>query len=356
MDYYTLLRPLLFRLPPEKAHRLSVMALRMGAVPALAAPQYGNALSVCVAGLGFDSPIGMAAGFDKNAACFGALFAHGFGHVEVGTITPMPQEGNPQPRLFRLAEDNAIINRMGFNNVGADRALHNIYKAEAKRCGLLGVNIGKNKTTEDALSDYVRLMDYFYDKADYFCVNISSPNTAGLRDLQAVGQFEAFIKGVMQERKGLASLRGYVRPVFVKLAPDMEDAALKDVLDIALAFKVDGITLTNTTIARPSSLKSIHKSEQGGLSGTPVRDAALHAVRIAYQHTKGKLPLIGVGGIMNGADAVARIRAGASLVQIYSGLMYRGLGLVGEIKHALFAELEREGLENVETLIGRDYL
>jgi dihydroorotate dehydrogenase len=356
MDYYKILRPLLFRFSPETSHRLSVMALRAGAVPRLATPYYGNRLSVSLGGLGFDSPIGMAAGYDKNAQCFGALLAHGFSHVEIGTITPQPQEGNPTPRLFRLQEDEAIINRMGFNNIGADRALANIYRAEQQRVGMLGVNIGKNKTTEDALSDYVCLMEYFYDKADYICVNISSPNTAGLRDLQAVQQFESFIKGIMQESKGLASLRGYKRPVFVKLAPDMEDAALRDVLDIAMAYKVHGITLTNTTINRPASLRSEHKGEQGGLSGAPVREAALHSLRVAYQHTKGALPLIGVGGIMSSADAVARVRAGASLVQIYSGMIYRGLGLINEIKRALLDELEREGLTQIEALIGRDYV
>jgi dihydroorotate dehydrogenase len=352
LNYYPLIRPHLFRLDAEKAHNLSIKALKYGLVPPTPKVKVSNKLSCNVAGLGFDSPVGLAAGYDKNAEVFGNIFAHGFGFAEVGTITPQPQDGNPQPRLFRLRQDNAVINRMGFNNAGMEVARTNIDKAEANRLGVLGVNIGKNKTTENALDDYLLALEYMYDVADYITINISSPNTAGLRDLQGVAQFDGFIKTIMNERNWLASLRGFTRPIFVKLAPDMSDDDLCALLDLMLLYHVDGVILTNTTIARPSSLQSEYAGEQGGLSGEPLRAASLHALQIARDFVGEKMPLISAGGIMNGADAVARIKAGASLVQIYSGLVYHGLQLVYEIKCAILAELETQQIQNVEQLIG----
>ncbi len=357
MNYYKIIRPYIFKMQAEKAHNMAIKALRMGIVPKTKSPRnYGSKLGVAVAGIGFDSPIGLAAGFDKNAEIFAQTFRHGFGFAEIGTVTPKPQDGNAQPRLFRLVEDEAIINRMGFNNAGMEVARDNIDKSERKswcnygRLGVLGVNIGKNKTTQNALDDYLLALEYMYDVADYITVNISSPNTAGLRDLQGVAQFEEFIKMIMQERNVLASFRGFMRPIFVKIAPDMNDDELRGLLDLMLVYNVNGVILTNTTTARPSTLQSEYAHEVGGLSGAPLRDGALHSLRVARDFVGDKLPIISVGGIMNGADAVARIRAGASLLQLYSGLVYSGFGLVNEIKHALLAELEREGLQNIAEL------
>jgi dihydroorotate dehydrogenase len=352
LDYYSLIRPHLFRMEAERAHNLSIKALKYGLVPPTKQVKVSNKLGINIAGLGFDSPLGLAAGYDKNAEIFGYIFKHGFGFAEVGTITPQPQDGNPQPRLFRLQHDNAIINRMGFNNAGMEVARTNIDKAENKRLGVLGVNIGKNKNTENALDDYLLALEYMYDVADYITINISSPNTAGLRDLQGRAQFDDFIKTIMNERNWLASLRGFTRPIFVKLAPDMSDDDLCGLLDLMLLYHVDGVILTNTTIARPASLQSQDASEQGGLSGAPLCAPSLHALQIARGFVGDKIPLISAGGIMNGADAVARIKAGASLLQLYSGLVYRGLGLIYEIKSALLAELERQQLNNIQELVG----
>ncbi len=352
-DYYTFLRPLLFTLPPEKAHKVAVAALTRGIIPPLPHAQ-DDRLSLCVAGLAFRNPVGVAAGFDKNAQAFGELYRHGAGLVEVGTVTPQPQQGNPKPRMFRCVADKAVINRLGFNNDGAENALTQVMQQSSRRTGMLGINIGKNKETEDALADYVLLLDYMYDAADYITVNISSPNTAGLRELQKAEYFDDFVRAIMQERNGIAAYKGFRRPVLFKIAPDIDIEALQRMLDTLMHHRADGVIISNTTIMRPDTLSGEHAVQTGGLSGAPLTRRACDLVRAAYRHTEGNLPIIGVGGIMNGADAVARIRAGASLIQCYTGIIYRGLGLLGECSHALIDELDRCALDRVEQLIGLD--
>lgn len=354
MNYYSVLKPLLFRLPPETAHDTAIGALAKGLVPPLP-PVTDAQLGIAAFGLGFDSPIGLAAGFDKNAQAFGACFTQGMGFCEVGTLTPQPQPGNPKPRMFRLREDRAIINRLGFNNAGAADTLRRIRQHELERTGILGINIGKNKISNDALADYTLLLREAYEDADYITVNISSPNTPGLRDLQERETFELFIRSLMQERNSMAAFKGYRRPVLVKIAPDMDEDALRHILDSALLYGVDGMIISNTTIARPDALKSSHATEDGGLSGEPLREMSLNMLRTAYRHTHGKLTLIGVGGIMSGADAVSRIRAGASLIQLYTGLVYEGFPLVREIKQTLLKTLAQENLASVQALVGSDH-
>jgi dihydroorotate dehydrogenase len=352
LDYYPLIRPVIFRFDAETAHNIAIKSLRHGLVPPLKQTKHRGKLSIARFGLGFDSPIGLAAGFDKNAATLPHIFKHGFGFAEIGTVTPKAQTGNPKPRMFRLKEDNAIINRLGFNNSGMQIARGNIDRAEKSRIGMIGVNIGKNKTTENSLDDYLLALEYMYDVADYFTVNISSPNTAGLRDLQNEEQFEAFIKAIMQERNVHGAFRGFSRPILVKLAPDMNDDALCGLLDIMLLYKVDGVILNNTTITRSDNLTSPNAKESGGLSGAPLSARSLHMLKVARGFVGERLPIISVGGIMNGADAVDRFKAGASLIQLYSGLIYSGFGLVNEIKSALLEELEAKQLQNIEQLIG----
>ncbi len=353
MDYYRLVRPLLFSLPPEPAHHLALQVLKRGWLPP-SSPFTDSRLGICCFGLGFDSPVGLAAGFDKNAEVCTECFTQGFGFVEVGTVTPKAQKGNPRPRMFRLREDEAVINRLGFNNNGAEAALRALLNREEKRIGIVGVNIGKNRDTDEALEDYLPLLHLAYELADYIAVNISSPNTAGLRDLQSEKAFGRFIKALMQERNGIAAYKGFRRPVLVKIAPDMERAALEAMLDIMLEYRVDGAILTNTTIARPATLRSPHAKESGGLSGRPLNHASLTMLSHAYRYTEGKLPLIGVGGIMNGQDAVDRLRAGASLIQLYTGLIYKGFALVQEIKQAILEEMKTQGCTQLQQLIGLD--
>lgn len=350
-DYYNYGRPLLFKLAPETAHHAASFALKHELLPKL--PDiHDDRLSIYCNGLAFSSPIGVAAGFDKNAELFGTCLTHGFGFAEVGTLTLKPQSGNPKPRMFRLTEDHAIINRLGFNNGGVADGIHNILAREHKRTGIVGVNIGKNKDTEDALDDYIPLLNDVYSVADYITLNISSPNTQDLRKLQTKDYFAQFIKAIMQERNGIAAYNKFKRPVFVKIAPDMEDDDLDALLDAVLAYQVDGLIVSNTTIARPDSLASKHAKEGGGLSGAPLTQRSETLLADIYQRTEGKLPLIGVGGIMTSEDAVRRIRAGATLIQLYSGLIYRGFGLVQDVKKALLREIKKEGLPSVEGLIG----
>ncbi len=354
MDYYALLRPLFFALPPEMAHGVTIKALEQGWVPALS-PITDARLGVCCAGLGFDSPIGLAAGFDKNARVIEPIFQQGFSFMEVGTVTPRAQDGNKKPRLFRLKEDEAVINRLGFNNDGADATLSRVAMTGNMRQGILGINIGKNRDTEEALDDYLPMIGAAYDLCDYITVNISSPNTAGLRDLQEGERFGDFIKQVMQERNAQAAYRHYRRPIFLKIAPDMETNTLHALLEQVMLHRVDGVIISNTTVSRPSSLKSRYAGEEGGLSGRPLADKACAMLSEAYRFTESNVPLIGVGGIMSGDDAVARIRSGATLIQVYTGLIYHGLALVQEIKQALLEAVEREGGVSVESLVGIDH-
>lgn len=335
MTFYPLFRPLMFALDGEQAHRLTVAALKL--LPPASPPKADPVLATRVAGIDFPNPIGLAAGFDKDAEVPRAMLGMGFGFVEVGTLTPLPQGGNPRPRLFRLAEDEAVINRMGFNNGGQAAALERLRGA---RPGVIGVNVGANKDSPDRIADYVTGVTAMAGVADYLTVNISSPNTPGLRALQDPGALAALLAAV----RGARGADG--PPIFLKVAPDLEPADIDGITRIAIDSGVDALIVANTTISRPP-LASRHAGETGGLSGAPLRDLAQQRLADFRSATGGALPLIGAGGIASAEDAYARIRAGASLIQLYSALVYRGPGLVREITAGLKTLLARDGFATV---------
>lgn len=339
---YSLIRPLLFRFPAETAHRMTVRALGLSPLGSLAAPE--PVLAQRVAGITFANPIGMAPGFDKNAEVPDALLHMGFGFVEVGTVTPRPQEGNPRPRLFRLVEDRAIINRMGFNNDGADVVAQRLNK-RTDRSGVVGVNIGANKDSPDRIADYAEMTRRMAPLATYLTVNISSPNTPGLRALQDEAALAELLDAVLEARAGRKV------PVFLKLAPDLERADVDAICRVAMDRKLDALIVSNTTIARPS-LRSRYREEAGGLSGEPLRDLALQRLRDFRSASGGGIPLIGVGGIATVDDAWARIRAGASLVQLYSALVYEGPGLAARLVKGLARKVRAEGMCSIAEAVG----
>jgi dihydroorotate dehydrogenase len=328
--------PLLRRLPAETAHRAAILGLRLA--PTAAVGPADPALAVTVAGLVFPNPLGLAAGFDKNAEVPGAVLKLGFGFAEVGTLTPNPQPGNPRPRLFRLSEDEAVINRYGFNNEGYAAALARL---RSRPAGVVGVNVGANKDSTDRIADYVLGITTFAGVADYFTVNVSSPNTPGLRNLQGRAALDVLLARVSAARDETAP----GKPVFLKIAPDLDEAGLDDVLAVALARRVDGLIVSNTTIARPASLVSRHRVETGGLSGRPLFAPSTRLLARAYLACGGALPLIGAGGIEDAATALAKIEAGASLIQLYTSLALNGPGVVADILIGLArATRERRGL------------
>ncbi|MDX3886073.1 MAG: quinone-dependent dihydroorotate dehydrogenase [Sphingomonas sp.] len=344
MSLYPLIRPFIFRIDAESAHRATVTALRLK--PARGRPAPDPRLAVNLAGIAFPNPVGLAAGFDKDAQVPDAMLSLGFGFVEVGTLTPFPQPGNPRPRLFRLREDRAVINRMGFNNGGQAAALERLLKRR-HRPGIVGVNIGANKDAADRIADYARGVTVMKDVADYLTVNISSPNTPGLRALQSRAALDELLAGVMEAR-------GQARPpVFLKVAPDLEPADIDDIAAVAADRKIDALIVANTTISRPP-LKSALRGETGGLSGAPLRDLALQRLRDFRKATGGAIPLIAAGGIASASDAYARIRAGASLVQLYSALVYEGPGLARRIVRDLPELMARDGFSRIEQAIGQD--
>jgi len=346
-----LARPLLHALDPEDAHGLAIKLLKF--VPLPLASRDDKRLATRVFGLNFPNPVGLAAGFDKNAEVPDALLRVGFGFVEVGTITPLPQAGNPRPRLFRLDADRGVINRLGFNSQGADAVLKRL-AARANAGGIVGVNVGANKDTPDRIADYVRLIECFAPFASYVTVNISSPNTPGLRDMQQAAVLDDLLARVVDARERVAPNAGPV-PVLLKIAPDLSLGDLDDVVGIARSRRVDGMIVGNTTVTRPASLRETKKAnEAGGLSGRPPLALANRMLAETYVRVEGVFPLIGAGGIDSGASALAKIQAGASLIQVYSGLVFRGLGLVAEIKHAFLAALERERQDNLKEFIGAD--
>lgn len=336
---YPFFRSLLFRLDPERAHDLTVSLMRLaGAVPpvrallrCIFAP--GTQNPVQAFGLTFPNPVGLAAGYDKDGLAWQGLACLGFGHIEVGTVTPRPQEGNPKPRIFRIPTEGAVINRMGFPGKGAEFVYQRLNVSTFKRPDvILGVNIGKNKNTpnEEADRDYLALLERFAPLADYLAVNVSSPNTIGLRRLQARDHLESLLATLIERRSELEAHP----PILVKLAPDLSDAELDDSLDAILSAGVEGVIATNTTISR-EGLDSPVRSESGGLSGAPLRQRSTRMIRAIHRRTAGKLPIIGVGGIMSVDDARAKLDAGAVLIQVYTGMIYRGPGLVGEIVERL---------------------
>ena len=340
---FDLARPALFALDPERAHKLTLAALK--AAP-LGAPAKAGKLATSVAGIAFPNPLGMAAGFDKDGEVPDKLLALGFGFSEVGSITPRPQAGNPKPRLFRLVEDRAVINRMGFNNGGGDAAARRL-GARKHRPGVLGINIGANKDSEDRIADYAEMTRLMAPLATYLAVNISSPNTPGLRALQDEGALIALLDAVFEARGADGP------PVFLKVAPDLEPADIDAIARIAADKGLGALIVSNTTIARPP-LKSHHANEAGGLSGAPLRDVALQRVRDFRKATGGTIPLVGVGGIASAEDAWARIKAGASLVQLYSAMVYEGPGLPRRITCGLERLMQREGYSSIAEAVGSE--
>jgi dihydroorotate dehydrogenase len=342
MRLFPLIRPALFALDAECAHRLTIDGLK--ALPRLA-PRKDPRLAVTMAGLRFPSPIGLAAGVDKDAEVPDAFLSLGFGFVEVGTLTPLPQAGNPRPRLFRLVEDGGVINRFGFNNRGQAAARARL--AGRPRRGVVGVNIGANKDAADRIADYARGVAAMAPVADYLAINISSPNTPGLRQLQDAGALDALLAAAMAARPAGGP------PMFLKVAPDLEPADIDAIVRVALERGVDALIVSNTTVTRPE-LRSPHQTEAGGLSGAPLKPLALQRLRDFAAASGGALPLIAAGGIASGADALQRIKAGASLVQLYSALAYQGPWLARHIARDLLALLDREGFADVAQAIGAD--
>jgi dihydroorotate dehydrogenase len=370
MNFYQIFRPLIFKLNAETAHNLAINFLKY--FPNLATSctlnkQYKN-LQQNLWSLDFTSPIGMAAGFDKNAETVKALQQFGFGFVEVGTVTPKPQKGNDKPRLFRLLEDEAIINRLGFNNKGSEvfaKNIENLFYAH-KACGnsceatngghekILGINIGKNKDTENAISDYILLLEKFYKAASYITVNISSPNTKNLRDLQKEDQLDSFLSALINKKTELEKTHNKKTPIWLKVAPDLTLDEQKTIAEIALKNKIDALIISNTTIDRPQNLKSKNTAESGGLSGKPLFTKSNEVLKNFYKFTEAKIPLIGVGGVSSAQDVYTKIKCGASLVQIYSSLIYQGFGAIEKITKELSALVEKDGFSNISQARGMD--
>jgi len=337
--YYRAARPFLFGINPELAHRATVRALRL--LPSRNS-QFDPRLLSSVAGLSFPNPVGLAAGFDKDAEVPDAMLALGFGFVELGTITPLPQAGNPKPRLFRLVEDRGVINRMGFNSGGQAAAVERL--SARKRRGIVGVNIGANKDSVDRVQDYVVGMATMAPQADYITVNISSPNTPGLRGLQDKAALDELLDAVMSVRSV---------PIFLKVAPDLDTTAIDDAATVAIKRGVDALIVGNTTITRPP-LKSRWRDEAGGLSGAPLKSLAMAKLKAFRAATGGQMPLIAAGGIDSAEEVYARMRAGASLVQLYSALVYQGPGLAKSVAAGLVTLLERDGITQISDIVGLD--
>lgn len=344
-DLFPYARNILGLIEPEMAHKLTLIGLQCGLGPTQREHDAAS-LSQTLWGLTFKNPVGIAAGFDKNGEVPDAMLAMGFGFAEVGTVTPLPQPGNPKPRIFRLADQGAIINRLGFNNQG-HAALKRRLEARRVRGGIVGVNIGANKDSADRIADYEAGIRCFEGLASYFTVNISSPNTPGLRSLQNLDELRHLVSRVMAAREG-------VTPVLLKIAPDLTQEELADIATVALELKLDGLIVSNTTIMRQGFVTGPYAGETGGLSGRPLFSLSTAILRDIYRLTKGTLPIIGVGGIASGSDAYAKIRAGASLIQLYSALTYGGPALVSQIKRDLTTHLAADGFVNIRQAVGID--
>ena len=338
--------PLLLALEPEQAHRASIRALQL--LPQGPAPQDDPRLAVAAFGLAFPNPIGMAAGFDKNAEVPDALLRSGFGFTEVGTLTPLPQAGNPRPRVFRLTQDIALVNRLGFNNDGHAAALARL-AARKRASGIVGVNVGANKDSADRAGDYVRGIYAFAAHASYFTINVSSPNTPGLRDLQHGAALDDLLARVLDARDAQAQRR----PMLLKIAPDLTLDEIDAIVAIARARKVDGMIVSNTTVSRPAGLHATAQAkEAGGLSGSPLFGLSTQVLAQVFLRVERQFPLVGVGGIASAADAISKLEAGASLLQLYSALVFRGPGLIGQIKQGLVRELTRRSMSGLDALTG----
>ena len=350
---YRALRPLLGMVTAEAAHRLAILGLKSGLIGGVRVAD-DPILASHVWGLDFPNPVGLAAGFDKDAEVMGPMLAFGFGFVEAGTVTPRPQPGNPKPRLFRLEEDEAVINRFGFNSRGLAVFTGRLRSWKASgAAGIVGANVGKNRETADAAADYAAGIEAVCGVADYLVCNVSSPNTPGLRSLQARAPIADLLRRTLEARaRAGAPLRP---PLLAKVGPDLDDAQLRDIAEVALESGIDGLIVGNTTIARPDGLRSRHAQEAGGLSGRPLMRQSTACLSRMFQLTAGRLPIIGCGGIASGADAYAKIRAGATLVQLYSALVFHGPGLVAVIKRDLAQLLRADGFKAVGEAVGADH-
>lgn len=348
---YSLLRPLLFIMDPEKAHSLSIRALKSGMLPVHSA-DFDPILKTDLFGLTFANPIGLAAGYDKNAEVINDVSRLGFGFVEAGSVTPLPQPGNPKPRIFRLVEDGAVINRLGFNNKGLEVAASNFRNRRGNE--IVGANLGANKDSLDRVGDYVRGMKALAPLTDYVTVNISSPNTPGLRALQGRDELDELLGRLLEARKQMMEQGAKAFPLLLKIAPDLTDEDKTDIAEVTLNLGIDGLIISNTTITRPDTLSSIYKKEVGGLSGAPLTDLSLSVLRDMRWATAGKVPLIGVGGISNAENALNRIKAGASLLQLYSAMVYEGPYVAHKIAKDLAQKLRAENFTNVSDAVGVD--
>ena len=343
MSFYKKIRNIAFLIEPEKAHSLAISALKTG----LHVPSDNNSelLKQTVFGLKFNNPIGLAAGFDKNAEVPNEIISAGFGFTEVGTVTPLGQPGNEPPRVFRLPEDDALINRLGFNNDGMEIIYDRLSKTSKK--GVIGINIGANKDTKDKLSDYQTGIKKFSAIADYITINISSPNTPGLRDLQSGQHFQELIELIKVNKKN-----GLKTPILIKLAPDLTKKELESIIELSIDSKIDGLILSNTTIERKNIRNKRFGNEEGGLSGKPLMKKSTKILRDVYKISEGKIPLIGVGGIFTSQDIIEKIQNGASLIQLYTAIVYEGPTLISKLKKELINQAERYGVKSINELVG----
>ncbi len=354
LDLYKIARPFMFRMDPEKAHNLTLKALKTG-IPAKTKTTNDPALRVTLWDHVFPNPVGLAAGFDKNAEVIGPMLNMGFGFVEAGTVTPKPQHGNPKPRIFRDPKHEAVINRMGFPNEGINHFKDNLEKFLSRKprpAGIVGLNIGMNKTQTNPVKDYSLLVRQLGPLADYLTINISSPNTPGLRNLQEPDALTDLLGQLLEERT--KSCGQNPPPLLLKLAPDLDEKQQGKIAAALLDTPIDGLILTNTTLARPDYLPPDFSAEKGGLSGAPVKDIATAVIRNFHHLTKGRIPIIGLGGISSGDDAYEKIKAGASLVQIYSALVFHGPNVVWEINRVISERLKQDGFTHISEAVGTD--
>jgi dihydroorotate dehydrogenase len=348
---FSKLRPLLFKVDPEKAHTLAIKSLKFNLIPNVFDEHKNDSIfQTTIFGKDLDNPIGMAAGFDKNAEVYNALFKLGFGFVEVGTITPLKQYGNPKPRVFRLVEDEALINRLGFNNHGAEIVKDRI--KQNKKLGLLGINIGPNKDSSDRLNDYLIGLKTFYDDADYITINISSPNTENLRTFHEGNKLQDLLKSIMTEKKNLNSNI----PIAVKVSPDISEDQVSQISEILLEHEIKAIIVSNTSEATRDKLSNIQRHQKGGLSGKPIEEKSNILINKFYKLLKGKIKIIGVGGVDSGQAAYDKFIAGADFVQLYTGMVFKGPSIAGIIKKDLKELLIRDGVKNYTEIIGNKTL
>lgn len=349
--FKNILRPALFHLDAEKAHKLSLLALKRGlSLPVMQTKD--QRLAVSLFGLNFRNPVGLAAGFDKNAEVPDAVLRLGFGFTEVGSLTPRPQSGNPKPRVFRLPEDNGVINRMGFNNEGHAAALARL-EARKARNGIVGVNIGANKDSDDFIADYELGLENFWQVADYFTANISSPNTPGLRDLQARDSLTELLKRLTDKRNELNETTKITRPLLLKIAPDLNENQMDDIAHVVASQPLDGLIISNTTLARDNLKNTRYRDEAGGLSGRPLFEKSTIILARMRQRIGTDLPIIGVGGIDSATSAIQKLEAGANLIQLYSGMVFQGPDLAARINAGIMTHLNRENISHVSQLTGK---